>query len=48
MDAVSIKEKTLNMIDELKAVCGTYGLGGSPSEYKIITQNGRNKSNSVP
>ncbi len=38
MDTVSIKEKTLNMIDELKAVCGTYGLGGSPSEYKIITQ----------
>lgn len=38
MDTVSIKEKTLNMIDELKTVCGTYGLGGSPSEYKIITQ----------
>ena len=26
------------MIDDLKAICANFGLGGSPGEYKIITQ----------
>ena len=30
--------KTKRMIDDLKAICANYGLGGSPGEYKIITQ----------
>lgn len=38
MDEISVKEKTIKMIDDLKAVCSQNGLGGSPSEYKIITQ----------
>ena len=30
-----IKEKTIQLIDVLKATCKTYGIG---NEYKIITQ----------
>ena len=30
--------KTKRMIDDLKAICANFGLGGSPGEYKIITQ----------
>lgn len=30
--------KTEKMIDELKSVCSTYGLGNASSEYKIITE----------
>ena len=26
------------MIDDLKTICANNGLGGSPGEYKIITQ----------
>ena len=26
------------MIDDLKTICANFGLGGSPGEYKIITQ----------
>ncbi len=33
-----IKTKTLNMIDDLKAVCSNFGLGNASSEYKIITE----------
>lgn len=33
-----IIRKTEKMIDELKSVCSTYGLGNSSSEYKIITE----------
>ena len=33
-----IIQKTKNLIDELKAVCNTNGIGNSPSEYKIITE----------
>lgn len=31
-------QKTEDMIDGLKAVCSTYGLGNASSEYKIITE----------
>lgn len=31
-------QKTKDMIDGLKAVCSTYGLGNASSEYKIITE----------
>ena len=33
-----IKEKTLRLIDVLKATCQTYGMGNDGNEYKIITQ----------
>lgn len=33
-----IIRKTEMMIDELKSVCSTYGLGNASSEYKIITE----------
>lgn len=33
-----IKEKTLQLIDALKATCKTYGMGNDGNEYKIITQ----------
>lgn len=33
-----IKEKTLKLIDGLKATCQSYGLGNDGNEYKIITQ----------
>ena len=33
-----IKAKTIQLIDELKATCATYGMGNDGNEYKIITQ----------
>ena len=33
-----IKEKTLKLIDGLKATCQSYGMGNDGNEYKIITQ----------
>lgn len=33
-----IKEKTLRLIDGLKATCQSYGMGNDGNEYKIITQ----------
>lgn len=33
-----IKEKTIALIDSLKATCQTYGMGNDGNEYKIITQ----------
>ena len=33
-----ITTKTKALIDDLKAVCASYGLGNSGDEYKIITQ----------
>ena len=33
-----IKEKTIELIDALKATCLTYGMGNDGNEYKIITQ----------
>ena len=38
MDILDIKAQTKAMIDSLKAVCTTYGLGNASSEYKIITE----------
>lgn len=38
MQLESITIKTKQMIDDLKAICANFGLGGSPGEYKIITQ----------
>ena len=35
---MTIKEKTIQLIDELKATCATYGMGNDGNEYKIITQ----------
>ena len=34
----NIKEKTLQLIDALKATCQRYGMGNDGNEYKIITQ----------
>lgn len=33
-----IKQKTIELIDALKATCQSYGLGNDGNEYKIITQ----------
>lgn len=35
---MTIKEKTIRLIDELKATCQSSGLGNDGNEYKIITQ----------
>lgn len=35
---MKIKEKTVALIDTLKATCQTYGMGNDGNEYKIITQ----------
>lgn len=33
-----IKQKTIQLIDSLKATCQSYGMGNDGNEYKIITQ----------
>ncbi len=38
MNTVEITQQTKSMIDSLKAVCTTFGLGNAASEYKIITE----------
>ena len=35
---MDLKEKTIRLIDDLKATCQSYGLGNDGNEYKIITQ----------
>ena len=35
---MTIREKTVALIDELKATCAAYGLGNDGNEFKIITQ----------
>lgn len=35
---MDMKEKTIALIDALKATCQTYGMGNDGNEYKIITQ----------
>ena len=35
---VEFENKTKNLIDDLKSVCGNYGLGNDGNEFKIITQ----------
>ena len=34
---MNIKDKTIALIDSLKATCQTYGMGNDGNEYKIIT-----------
>ena len=34
----SVALRTTQMIEDLKTICANFGLGGSPGEYKIITQ----------
>ena len=38
MQIENITFRTKRMIDDLKTICANNGLGGSPGEYKIITQ----------
>ena len=38
MQTESVTIRTKQMIDDLKTICANFGLGGSPGEYKIITQ----------
>lgn len=38
MTEIDFKEKTLTLIDGLKSICATYGLGNDGNEFKIITQ----------
>ncbi len=38
MQIETITIRTKRMIDDLKTICANFGLGGSPGEYKIITQ----------
>lgn len=38
MTDTNFKEKTTELIDNLKAICATYGLGNDGNEFKIITQ----------
>jgi len=35
---MDIKEQTYRLIDDLKAVCHSYGMGNDGNEYKVITQ----------
>lgn len=35
---MTIKEKTITLIDQLKATCASFGMGNDGNEYKIITQ----------
>ena len=37
-NTMNIKDKTIALIDSLKATCQTYGMGNDGNEYKIITQ----------
>ena len=38
MQNENVTIRTKRMIDDLKTICANFGLGGSPGEYKIITQ----------
>jgi type I restriction enzyme M protein len=38
MTSQEFKEKAISLIDDLKAVCASYGLGNDGNEFKIITQ----------
>ena len=42
-----IKEKTLKLIDGLKATCQSYGMGNDGNEYKIITDRGCEMGNGI-
>jgi len=38
MTPVQFEKETKSLIDSLKSICSTYGLGGDGNEFKIITQ----------
>ncbi len=38
MTSQEFREKAITLIDDLKAVCASYGLGNDGNEFKIITQ----------
>ena len=38
MDSKEFEKKVKELIDDLKSVCATYGLGNDGNEFKIITQ----------
>ncbi|MDL2235948.1 type I restriction-modification system subunit M [Christensenellaceae bacterium OttesenSCG-928-L17] len=38
MDTINYNQATRDLIDDLKAVCASYGLGNDGNEYKVITQ----------
>lgn len=38
MTSHEFREKAITLIDDLKAVCASYGLGNDGNEFKIITQ----------
>src|SRR3989338_10852797 len=38
MVTVDFKNQTMDLIDNLKGVCASYGLGNDGNEFKIITQ----------
>ena len=38
MTTITIEQKTKELIDDLKSICASKGLGNDGNEYKIITQ----------
>ena len=38
MSNINISEATIALIDSLKSTTGAYGLAGTGSEYKIVTE----------
>jgi type I restriction enzyme M protein len=38
MTPTQFEKETKSLIDSLKSICSTYGLGGDGNEFKIITQ----------
>ena len=38
MTTTTFETKTKELIDNLKAICASYGLGNDGNEFKIITQ----------
>ncbi|MBC8552906.1 MAG: hypothetical protein H8D23_25050 [Candidatus Brocadiales bacterium] len=38
MTTLDFEQKTKELIDNLKGICASYGLGNDGNEFKIITQ----------
>jgi len=38
MTSQEFKAKAISLIDDLKAICASYGLGNDGNKFKIITQ----------
>ena len=38
METTNYVQKTESLIDQLKAICNSYGLGNGGDEYKVIVQ----------